>query len=100
MRLFGDEFASAASLLKILALGQMVNAATGSTGCLLLMTGFEETVRKISFTSSFILIVLLVVFTYLFGVLGSAWAITISTTLQNLMFLYYVKVRLGFSPIG
>ncbi|MGR4987996.1 capsular biosynthesis protein [Vibrio rotiferianus] len=100
MRLFGDEFASAASLLKILALGQMVNAATGSTGCLLLMTGFEETVRKISFTSSFILIVLLVVLTYLFGVLGSAWAITISTTLQNLMFLYYVKVRLGFSPIG
>ena len=100
MRLYGDEFASAASILKVLTLGQMVNAATGSTGCLLLMTGFEETVRKISFTSSFVLILSLVILTYLYGVIGSAWAMTISMTLQNLLSLYYVRVRLGFSPIG
>jgi O-antigen/teichoic acid export membrane protein len=42
LRLFGDPFVRGATVLRILALGQLVNAATGPVGFTLLMTGHEK----------------------------------------------------------
>ena len=47
LRAFGREFAAGATVLAILALGQLVNAATGPVGHLLNMTGHQDANARI-----------------------------------------------------
>ncbi|EGR0207218.1 oligosaccharide flippase family protein [Vibrio vulnificus] len=100
MTLFGAEFESAGILLAILALGQLVNVATGSVGFLLLMSGYEKTMKYITIASGSIAIILLLALSQMYGVIGAASSIAIGMAIQNLAALYYVKRYLGFVPIG
>jgi O-antigen/teichoic acid export membrane protein len=45
--LYGEAFRSGASVLVVLAIGQIVNGATGPVGYLLNMTGHERTNARI-----------------------------------------------------
>ena len=47
LQIFGPQFKEGAGVLRILALGQLVNVATGSVGVLLVMTGHEKLMRNI-----------------------------------------------------
>ncbi len=100
MQLFGDEFVSAAPLLIVLSLGQLINVATGSVGFLLLMSGHERTMKYITICSGTISILLLIVLCQSHGVLGAAWAMAIGMAIQNFASLYFVKRYLGFFPVG
>ncbi len=100
MQLFGEEFASAAPLLVVLALGQLINVATGSVGFLLLMSGHERTMKYITICSGTISLILLMFLCQTHSVLGAAWAMAIGMAIQNLAALFFVKRYLGFFPVG
>ncbi|EDP60478.1 polysaccharide biosynthesis C-terminal domain-containing protein [Vibrio sp. AND4] len=100
MQLFGNEFVTAAPLLVVLSLGQLVNVTTGSVGFLLIMSGNERTMKYITIISSILSLTLLVTLSHWYGVLGAAWAMAVGLAIQNLAALYYVKRYLGFFPVG
>ncbi|WP_269618873.1 oligosaccharide flippase family protein [Zhongshania sp. BJYM1] len=99
MGIFGEEFVTGAYLLQILAIGQFVNAVTGSVGFLLIMSGNERDMRTVTLISGSLAMVLTWGMTVAFGVLGAALATAIAVSAQNLMAVYFVKKRLGFNTL-
>ena len=95
--LFGKSFQSAAPLLIILSLSQYFNVMTGSVNGLLNMCGYERDLRNIALISGTFTILLSIVLTMHFGVIGTASATAIALVLQNCLAVYRVKKRLGFS---
>lgn len=72
LTLFGAGFAEHANVLRVLALGQLVNAAAGSIVPLLSMTGGERHAMSISLISLAGKVVLLVTLIPVLGILGAA----------------------------
>lgn len=100
MGLFGPEFEAAAPLLLVLALGQFVNVVTGSVTYLLAMAGHEKDLRNmVLFTGPFA-IVLALVLTPIFGIVGAAVATACSIAVQNLIAVALVRKRLGFNTLA
>jgi O-antigen/teichoic acid export membrane protein len=100
MGLFGEGFEQGARLLIIIAVGQLINVATGSVGFLLNMTGHERDMRNVTLFSGPVTIVCAVWFTVTWGVVGAAYATALGLSLQNLGALWMVRRRLGFWPLG
>ena len=92
--LFGPEFASAAPALALLATAQLVNAACGSQGMLLMMTGYERDAAVGMGISAFLNVVLNCIFIPLWGVLGAALATAFTTVAWNIVLLGFVRRRL------
>lgn len=93
--LFGNEFQAAVPLLRIIALAQLVNVATGSVGFLLNMTGHEALMRNIALACNALGLGLFFVLIPLFGVMGAALALAFVLVVQNLVALFFVWRRLG-----
>ncbi|MDE1167875.1 MAG: MATE family efflux transporter [Pseudomonas sp.] len=102
MSLFGSQFVAGTQILIILALGQLINVATGPVGYLLTMTGHETAMRNMYVLSGLACISLVCVLTPLFGVAGAAWATAISTAVQNLgaAWLTATRLNISVSPFG
>lgn len=100
MSIFGDGFEQGALLLLIMALGQLVNVATGSVGYLLQMSGHERDFRRVTLFAGPLTIVCAVLFTWQWGAIGAAIATALGLSVQNIGALWMVKKRLGFWPLG
>lgn len=94
---FGTEYREAGSVLQILAIGQFVNAATGSVGFALLMTGNESAFVRVVAFSTVLNVAGHLLFTTSFGIMGAAWVTATSVAIQNILLLLMVYRRL-FSP--
>lgn len=92
---FGEEFSEAAWMLRIIAIGQLVNVATGSVGFLLSMTGHEKLMRNIALICNAIGLIGFFVFIKLFGVMGAAIALAFVLVSQNITMLVFVWLKLG-----
>lgn len=88
--IFGDEFKRGAEVLIVLSLGQLINALTGSVGIVLLVTGNEVTLRKISVRFALLQLALCFVLIPVFGVLGAAIATAIVIAGNNISSVYYI----------
>lgn len=99
LSLFGDEFDRAAVYLQILAVGQFVNAVTGSVGYLLSMSGNEKDLRNSSLISGTIAIVLCIILVPTYQGLGAAVAVAVAIALQNILAVHWVKRRLGINML-
>lgn len=100
LNLFGPEYKKWSMVLIILSFGQLINASTGSSGYLLLMTGNQK--YMIFLTSiQVITVFILSLFTlnYL-GVYGIAFSVTVGIILLNVLTLFYVWWKLGIHPIS
>lgn len=95
LNLFGPEFSQGANLLRIIAVAQLVNVATGSVGFLLNMTGNEKLMRNIALGCNFVGLVMFFILIPLFGALGAALALAIILVIQNLIALIFVWRKLG-----
>lgn len=93
--LFGPAFTEAALPLQIIALGQLVNVATGSVGFLLNMTGHEALMRNIALGTNALGLLLFFVLIPPLGVVGGALAIAFVLAAQNVIAVWYVWSRLG-----
>lgn len=100
MGIFGDEYLAGAHLLRILAVGQFVNAITGSVGFLLMMSGHERDMRNVTLISGGIALSLTWLLTAQYGITGAAVSTAIAVATQNLLAVYYVKKRLGFNTLA
>ena len=100
MSLFGSEFKEGAILLQILAVGQFINAMTGSVGFLLMMSGHERDMRNVTLVSGSLALLLAWFLTAQFNIVGAAIGTAIAVATQNLLAVYFVKKRLGFNTLA
>lgn len=92
---FGPGFSEAAPLLRIIAIAQLVNVATGSVGVILNMTGHEKLMRDIALLCNGLGLVLFVFFISIWGALGAAIALAVIIFAQNMAMLFFVWRKLG-----
>lgn len=91
MGLYGEAFVSAAGLLGILLLGQVVGAASGPVGQLLAMTGHERKLRRAFAVSASIQVVLGAPVAWWGGAVGMACLVAGAATMLSLLALYYSR---------
>ncbi|MDV7142067.1 polysaccharide biosynthesis C-terminal domain-containing protein [Tropicimonas sp. TH_r6] len=99
LALFGPEFTDGTTILAILAVGQAFNAATGSVGVLLMMTGNERAVRNGALLAAAIVLVASVVLIPTLGAIGAAIAAAGAVIAMNLFSVFMVRRKLGFLVI-
>jgi O-antigen/teichoic acid export membrane protein len=101
MNVFGSDFSNGATTLQILSVGQFINVAMGSFGMLLVMSGREREYRNALMISTLVVLALNVVLIPEYGAIGAAIATTSALVVQNILFGYFVRTKLGivmFSP--
>lgn len=92
---FGAEFAEGYTPLLILAAGQLANAAFGTTGLLLNMTGFERDVTRVVAVAAVLNLVLNIALIPPLGVSGAAIATATTLVFWNAWLWLRVSKRLG-----
>lgn len=93
--LFGEEFRSGYVAMALLALGQFVNSASGSTNFFMNMTGHEAPFRNIVFAAAVLSVLLGFILIPRFGVEGAAIAGMTSMAFWNLATLAFIKRKFG-----
>ncbi|MDA3876550.1 MAG: flippase [Halothiobacillus sp.] len=96
-RVFGAEFAASHLPLAILALGQLANAAFGSVGFLLTMTGNESHTARVLWQTALLNVVLNGLLIPLYGMAGAAVASAISLLIWNALLFVRVGKSLGIT---
>ena len=91
---FGPEFTSAYPALVVLAIGQMVNAFSGSVGYITTMTGHERISSAVLGVSLGINILLNYIFIQYFDIFGAALATATTTALWNVALIVFVRKKL------
>lgn len=99
MGIFGNDFRQAGSILRVLAVGQMVTMMMGSVGNLLLMTRYENVMKWINVTAALSNIALSFILVPVWGGLGAAFANATSLILLNVLAFISVWKRLQISCI-
>jgi len=95
LSIYGADFVIGLSSLRILCIGQLVNAAAGSVGLLLIMTGHErDSAWGIGFGAVFN-VVLNFLLIPLWGIEGAAIATSSSMVIWNVILIWFVWKRLG-----
>ncbi len=98
LRIFGDAFSGASTPLRLLSVGEMVNAAVGPIGFVLSMTGRQ----KLNLVNSIVLACLHIALNIFmipkYGIAGAGLATSISLGLLNIVRVIEVKILYGFTP--
>jgi O-antigen/teichoic acid export membrane protein len=92
---WGVEFQQAYWVLVIIVIGQFFNIATGCSGMLLVMCGYEKTHGYISLAALILNIILNVVLISNFGALGAAIATAITVMIENVSKVIFAKQKVG-----
>lgn len=102
LSLFGEVYRTAYLLLIVLALGQLVNVATGSVGYLLMLSGNARYYRRASVIAALFALFFTWPLLHFFDALGAALATSLGISIKNIMAAFYVRrhvgVSLAFSP--
>jgi O-antigen/teichoic acid export membrane protein len=92
--IFGERFGQAAPLLRVLIVGQIVNAFTGPALLLLNMTGHQRDSARIMGSTAVVNVALNVGLIHFYGSLGAAYATASSIILWNVIAAFVVWYRL------
>ena len=95
---FGSEFVRATLSLKILILGQVVNALCGSVGNLMVITGHQNKSATVLGCVVVINVVGNAIAIPLFGVVGAAIATTLTMIIRNIWLSVLVAKNIGVHP--
>lgn len=96
--IFGAAFKAARTPLLLLILSHLINAASGSVGYLLNMTGHHTKSAQIYGVVALLNLIVTPIFIHSFGLFGAAVATTGSSLLWNVWLHHVVQKRLGLSP--
>lgn len=99
LAVFGPEFTAARTALTVLSVGQLVNAATGTVGTLLNMTGHERDTALVVGFSAAVNVGLNLLLIPRFGLNGAALATALGTLGWNVLLSFFVYRRLGFYSV-
>ncbi len=99
---FGPAFGEGLTALRILAAGQLVNAAAGSVGFLMTMTGHQRQAAMLLGAAAALNVLLNALLIPPFGIEGAAAATATTIVLWNVALFAYVRRKLGIdaSPFG
>jgi len=95
LEIFGEGFSEGGKALAILATGQLVNAAMGSVGVILVMSGNERIVAIYVGIAAATNIILNTIFIPLWGIVGAAIATASSMIIWNVLLMMTIKKRLN-----
>lgn len=95
LRLFGSDFLAARWPLTLLLVGQLANAAFGSVGYLLSLTGYQKDTVRVYAVTAAANVTLCLAATHFFGMKGAAAATSISLIAWNLWMNRLAVSRLG-----
>ena len=93
--LWGTEFKDAYNVLVVLSIGQFFNMASGCSGTLLIMSGYEKIHGYISVFSLILNIILNLILITNYGALGAAIATAITVILSNTVKVIMAKIKTG-----
>ena len=103
LSIFGENFRSGATVLRILTFGQFVNSISGSVAYMLQMTGKQKAFRNIILLAAIINIVLNYLMIPYMGIKGAAIASTISLIFWNIVSVIYcyksLKINIAYVPV-
>lgn len=98
LAIFGEEFREGKTVLIIVGLGTLINAATGICGAMVVMTGNP----KLAFLNSFLAIVISIALNILlipvWGLVGAAVSFAVALSLINMLRLFEVYRLYKFMP--
>ena len=97
--LWGQEFVSSYWILIIITIGQIFNISTGSTGMVLMMTGHEKLIGRITFISAIINLLLNYILIPKYFATGAAIATAATVIVQNIIKVIVVKRHTGILTI-
>ena len=97
--LFGEEFKMGAFALVILAMGQFINAVSGSVGYILQMTDKQKVFRNVVLFAVIVNILLCFSLIPAFGILGAAIANSVTIVFINVVSLFLIRYYYGFCTI-
>jgi O-antigen/teichoic acid export membrane protein len=92
---YGEFYAAGSAILLILSLGQLVNVWCGSCGNVLMMTGHQVLMLKISMISGILAVLLALLLAPEYGGTGVAGSMSTGIMLQNILMLLAVRRHLG-----
>ena len=95
--LFGSGYLDADAALRILLVGQLINAATGPVGIVLIMTKYERILSYLVVGAAILDVVLNSVLVPIFSLNGAAVGTAVSLAALNLTCLWVVKRKLGIA---
>lgn len=98
LRLFGSEFTGASFALIILSAGQLVNAATGPVGYMIMMTGHPRLTLLNTLSLALVNVLLNLLLIPRFGIAGAAMAAATSAAAINILRLIEVRHLLKVHP--
>ena len=100
LAIFGRDFSEGAAVLKVLAVGSLINCITGGAGITLIMAG-KQKVQLYNGLSTVLLNVLLnVLLIPRYGILGAAFSTAFSTGLTNAVKVFLVHRLFGIHPFS
>ncbi len=100
LQLFGPEFSAGATGMRILAVAQFINVATGSVSFLLSMTGHEKLLRRNVLISAILTIALGLGLIPGYGMTGAAIATATGIATNNLLGMWQVRRIHGFNTLA
>ncbi|MFB2837330.1 flippase [Floridanema evergladense] len=98
LSLFGSGFIAADWSLKVLVLGQLVNALCGSVGYLMIMTGHQNQSFRVIFCSALLNVVLNAILIPILGIVGAAIATSFTMIVWNVWLSILVVKYIGVRP--
>ncbi|MFB2939484.1 flippase [Aerosakkonemataceae cyanobacterium BLCC-F154] len=98
LAIFGPEFTEAHWALKILVIGQLVNALSGSVGNLLSMTGYQNQLMLVSGCTALINLVLNAIAIPIWGTVGAALTTAVTLSIWNIWLAVIVIRNLEVNP--
>lgn len=96
MALYGTEFLVGFEVLRLLIIGRLINAFSGSVGNLMQMSGQQNSYMSILIIGAIINIGLNLLLIPKYGIDGAAYASIVSMSFWNLSMVYMVKKKFGF----
>jgi O-antigen/teichoic acid export membrane protein len=81
-------------------ISQFINVSTGSVGYLLMMSGNEKLLRNNIFIIAILNIILNIILVPRYGIYGAVIASGVSLTVQNMISLVIVRIKLNFWTIS
>jgi O-antigen/teichoic acid export membrane protein len=100
LQIFGPKFKEGAWVLRILAVGQFVNLATGPVGIILLMTGNEKIMRNNIAISAALNLIGNLVLVPTYGAIGAAASTATALVFMNVMSWAVVRNRLNVNTLA
>ena len=100
LQIFGPQFKEGALTLRILAIGQFVNLATGSVGTLLVMTGHEKILRNNIAVSAALNLLGNLALVPSYGAVGAAASTAVSLAFLNIVLWAMVRKKLQINSLA